>query len=73
MTENEPILRLWIYSRASNKTEERVREMVDYLLAQPRFAPDKAGEYEPYRRLTPRWAEETVASLAALVNQELDP
>ena len=73
MTENEPILKLWIYSRATFDTVERAREMVDYLLSQPRFAPDKAGEYEPYRRLTPKRVEETVASLAAVANQELDP
>ena len=44
MTENLPMFNLWIYTRAVFDTEERAREMVDYLLAQPRFAPNKAGE-----------------------------
>ena len=66
MTEDKPMLSLWIFSRAVFDTEERAREMIDYLLAQPRFAPDKAGEHEPYRRLTPKRVEEAVASLAGL-------
>ena len=47
--------------------------MVDYLLAQPRFAPIKAGEYEPYRRLTRKRVEQAVSSLAALAKQEFYP
>lgn len=68
-----PQLTVTIYSRAAFDTEERARELVDYLLAQPRFAPDKAGEYDPYRRLTPERVEQAVASLAALAQKEIDP
>ncbi len=73
MTKTDPELEVLIYSRAAFDTEKRAREMVDYLMAQPHFAPNKAGEYEPYRRLTPKRVEAAVASLAALAKQELDP
>ncbi len=73
MKEANPEFKVRIYSRAAFDTEERAREMVDYLLGQPRFAPNKAGEYEPYRRLTPERVEQAVASLAGLDSQELDP
>ena len=73
MMEDKPVFKLRIYSRATFDTEERAREMVDYLLAQPRFAPNKAGEYEPYRRLTPKRVEEAITSLAAIAKQEIYP
>ena len=73
MIRTEPELKVGIYSRAAFDTEERAREMVDYLMAQPHFAPNKAGEYEPHRRLTPKRIEQAVASLAALDQQKLDP
>ena len=68
-----PELDVTIYSRVSFATEERARDMVDYLLAHPRFAPDRAGEYEPLRRLTPERVEEAVASLVNRAGQERNP
>ena len=68
-----PELALDIYSRVAFDTEERAREMINYLLAHPRFAPDRAGEYEPLRRLTPERIEEAVASLVNRAGQERKP
>ena len=73
MRKAEPEFKVKIYSRAAFDTEERAREMVDYLMAQPHFAPNKAGEYEPYRQLTPKRIEQAVASLAAIAKQEIYP
>ena len=68
-----PELVVTIYSRVAFDTEERAKEMVNYLLAHPRFAPDRAGEYEPLRRLTPARFEQAVASLVNRAGQERNP
>lgn len=64
---------LTIYSRVAFDTEVRAREMVNYLLAHPRFAPDRAGSYEPLRNLTSERVDHAVASLVNRAQQERSP
>lgn len=64
---------LAIYSRAAFDTEERARDLVNYLLAHPRFAPDQAGSYEPLRRLNADGVELAVTSLVNRAQQERSP
>jgi len=71
--EPSPQFNLDIYSRATFDTEERAREVVNYLLAQPRFTPNRFGEYEPLRRLTSDQVEQAVSLLVNRAGQELDP
>ena len=66
-------LNVTIYSRIAFDTEERAREIVNYLLAHPRFTPDRAGEYEPLRRLTPERVEQAVAFIVNRAGQERNP
>ena len=73
MDQELPEKALWIYSRVAFDTEERAREMVNYLLAHPRFSPELAGSYEPLRRLTSERVDHAVASLVNRVQQELTP
>lgn len=68
-----PQFNLDTYSRATFDTEERAREVVNYLLAYPRFTPNRFGECEPFRRLTPEWVEQVVSLIVNRAGQELDP
>jgi len=66
-------LTLTLYSRVAFDTENRAREMVDYLLKHPRFAPDRGGAFEPLRRLNAERIEQAVFSLVNRAGQEEDP
>ena len=68
-----PVFRVTIESRATFVTEERATELVDYLLAHPRFAPDYFGEYEPLRRLTPRRLAEVIDAVMNRPKLQADP
>jgi len=60
-------------SRATFDSEERARELVNYLLVHPHFAPNYFGQHEPLRRLTPKRLDEVVDIVINRVGQELDP
>lgn len=62
-----------IYTRATFDTEDRARALVNYLLASPRFAPDRFGAYEPLRRLTPDRVEKAISLIVSRAEQERDP
>lgn len=68
-----PNFKVSIKSRATFDTEERAKEVVNYLLAHPRFAPDYFGEYEPLRRLTSRRITEAIETVMNRAGQKLNP
>jgi hypothetical protein len=68
-----PVFDVLIYSRTTFDTEERARDVVSYLLSRPLFVPDRFGEYEPYRRLTPERVEQAISLVMNQAGQKLDP
>ncbi len=66
---------LWgrVYGRAAFDTEERARRVLELLCRHRRFAPDRFGEYEPLRALTPERMEQAVSLIVQRLLQETNP
>ncbi|MBI2863967.1 MAG: hypothetical protein HYX94_05335 [Chloroflexi bacterium] len=73
MSEYSQELMLQVYSRARFDTNERAREIVNYLLSSRPFAPNRFGECEPLRSLTPELVDKAVALLSAEAKQRRNP
>jgi hypothetical protein len=68
-----PIFKAWIYSREPIDTEEKAKTLVDYLLSNARFSPDRFGEAEPFRRITSEKEQKAASLIANRPGQEIDP
>jgi len=68
-----PRLSVAVYGRVTFDKYEHAKEIVDYLLAHPNFAPSRFGEYEPFKRITASNLEQAIELIVNQTGQKLDP
>lgn len=67
MDEIRHAFELLIYSRNAFNTVERAKELVDYVLTQPRFAPARATTHDLYSGQASKWGKQMDRSLDKLI------